>query len=141
MQPPPPASALWKGPFSYPRVQKHHSKPREPASLEDFLNDPGGGEGTAMLLHARDKAEEVMGYDWIHTVLVLNGRSFPWLPIIVVLAWSVLVCCIMLFVCKTNLMLREAGGEEGLDIKNWQRLMFTYLRGFDVRFFALSVLG
>lgn len=86
-----------------------------------------------MLLHARDKAEEVMGYDWLCTVLVAQGRSFPWLPIAVVMVWSVLVCCIMLFVCKTNLMLRETGGEEGLDIKNWQRLVFTYLRGFDVR--------
>jgi len=71
-----------------------------------------------MLLHARDKAEEVMGYDWLCTVLVAQGRSFPWLPIAVVMVWSVLVCCIMLFVCKTNLMLRETGGEEGLDIKN-----------------------
>lgn len=86
-----------------------------------------------MLLHARDKAEEVMGYEWLSTVLVMKGRSFPWLPIGVVLAWTVITCIIMLFVCKTNLVLRESSGEEGLDIKNWQRTVFIYLRGFDVR--------
>lgn len=105
--------------------------------MDRFLNDPGGGEGTAMLLHARDKAEEVMGYEWLSTVLVMKGRSFPWLPIGVVLTWTLLTCIIMLCFCKTNLLIRESSGEEGLDIKNWQRIVFIYLRGFDVRFHQL----
>lgn len=93
-----------------------------------------------MLLHAREKAEEVQGYDWVVTVLVMNGRSFPWLPIGVVMIWTVLICCILLFVCKSNLPLRESGGEEGLDIKSWQRLVFIYIRGFDVRYLQAPML-
>ncbi|NJR43517.1 MAG: hypothetical protein HC767_13550 [Akkermansiaceae bacterium] len=106
------------------------------SDIADFTVDQGGGEGVAALLEARDKAEDSFGYDWIHTVLVTDGRSFPWFPVFIVMAWTVLVVIILMLWCRFDRLLLEDYGYNGRQVEgicHWQRVFFLYMRGLEVR--------
>lgn len=99
------------------------------------MEDQGGGEGVAALLEAREIGEESFGYDWIATVLVLDGRAFPWAPILVVSVWTMLVVLVLMLFCRFDRLILEDYGNSGSGIEgiqNWQRVLFLYLRGLEV---------
>jgi hypothetical protein len=101
--------------------------------LEPFLEDLGGGEGVKKLLKARDMAEENWGYEWIHTVLVMKGRSFPSLPGFVLALWSVLTTLFTMLVCRFDIIMREDFGSQDPEAKAWQRDIYMYFKGLNVR--------
>ena len=109
---------------------------RQKSDLEKFSEDRGGGEGVAALLEAREIAEESFGYDWIATVLVADGRAFPWAPILVVMVWTLVVALVLMLGCRFDRLILEDYGHgsarstEG--IQQWQRITFLYLRGLEV---------
>jgi hypothetical protein len=129
----PPAHALWRGPYSYPRTGESYGTKRPYAKLDDFLEDPGGGEGVMKLLKAREKADESWGYEWIHTVFVMKGRSLPTLPTLILAVWTMAVTLILMLLARFDLVLRESYGVPHLPIEMWQRDIFICLKGLEVR--------
>jgi hypothetical protein len=100
--------------------------------MDPFLDDPGGGEGVAMLLKARDMAQEEWGYEWTHTVLVVKGRSVPTLPLVVVSVWTVAVtvCCMLLM--RFDLLILQNSGMDVDDVPLWKKTAFQYCLGLEV---------
>ena len=108
---------------------------RQKSDLEKFSEDRGGGEGVAALLEAREIAEESFGYDWIATVLVADGRAFPWAPILFVMAWTVMVVLVCMLAGRFDRLILEDYGYASRgteDILPWQRTAFLYMRGLEV---------
>lgn len=136
LQVPAPAYTLWRGPQAYPRARTAYRVQRDPSDIDKFATDHGGGEGVAALLEAREKAEESFGYDWVHTVLTSDGRPFPWLPIIIVASWTMLVLIVFMLACRFDRLILEDYGYSGpatAGITEWQRTLFLYMRGLEVR--------
>jgi hypothetical protein len=132
MQPVPPAHALWRGPYSFPRSNQMYGGKRPHAGLEEFLGDQGGGEGVMKLLKARKMADESWGYEWIHTVLVWKGRSLPTLPTFIIMAWTVLVTIVLMSAARFDNIMREDYGVLDIPVKSWQRDLYIYMKGLEV---------
>jgi hypothetical protein len=85
------------------------------------------------LLKAREKADQSWGYEWIHTVLVMKGRSLPTLPAVILAVWTLAVTLILMLLARFDLVLRESYGVNDLPIEMWQRDIYICLRGLEVR--------
>ena len=133
VQPVPAANALFAGPYTFPRSRAAYHVERDAADLEAFTETYGGGEGVKKLLHAREMAEESWGYEWIHTVLVMKGRSFPTLPGLVLFVWTIMVTLFCMLVVRFDILLREDFGVDIGEAETWQRDWFIYMRGLEVR--------
>lgn len=132
VQPPLPACAMFVGPWSFPRSRTLYHGKRPHTSMNHFLDDPGGGEGVAKLLRARDMANEEWGYEWTHTVLVVKGRSVPTLPLIVVSVWTIAVTLICMLLLRFDILLLQKYGGDVEDVATWKKSAFQYCLGLQV---------
>lgn len=138
LQPVPPARAIWHGPYTFPRLNENYGRKRPHASIEEMQHDPGGGEGVIKLLKARSKAAESWGYEWIHTVLILKGRSLPTLPASIIMVWSFIITIAFMAGARFDRVLREDYGVVDVPVQRWQRDLFIYMRGLEVRLGAVA---
>jgi hypothetical protein len=75
-------------------------------------------------------------------VLVTDGRSFPVLPILLVMAWTIAITVLLMLWARFDRLILKASGYSGPSvegIEQWQLTFFLYMRGLDVR--TLQQLG